>query len=46
LIGGRFGHKVIHTNSQQVHRFTGSNGVPAVEGLWMNLWKLWIGRNC
>jgi hypothetical protein len=46
LIGGRRKHKVIHSNPQQAHRFTGSNGVSAAEGLWMNLWKLWIARHC
>ena len=38
--------KVIHSNLQQAHRFSGSNGVSAAGGLWMNLWKLWIARHC
>jgi hypothetical protein len=44
LIGGLGVRKVIHSNLQQSHRFTGSNGVSAAGGLWMNLWKLWIAR--
>jgi hypothetical protein len=42
LIGDRGVRKVIHSNFQQAHRLGGSNGVSAAEGLWMNLWKLWI----
>jgi rhodanese-related sulfurtransferase len=42
LISDPIGPQVIHSNLQQTHRFSGSNRVLADEGLWMNLWKLWI----
>jgi hypothetical protein len=46
LIGGLCMRKVIHSNLQRSPRFTGSSGVSAAGGLWMNLWKLWIARHC
>jgi len=46
LISGPNRPKVIHSKFQQAHRFSGSNRVSADEGLWMNLWKLWIAGHC
>jgi rhodanese-related sulfurtransferase len=46
LIGGQNAGQVIHSNLQQALRFTGSTAVSADEGLWINLWKLWIAGDC
>ncbi len=34
--------QVIHSDAGELYRFSGSSGVSAAQGLWIDLWKLWI----